>query len=309
MHDVEVKRRLGEDDIAEIAELLATIEAADHHAALGEHQWLDLVQGGRGPAAGFVARSRGRARVLGYAQLRRGTDSYAVELAVHPAHRSDGVGGDLLHAALTEVANTGGGHVHLWVAKPTVGDDEMAAAAGLRRGRELYQMRRALPLEDDLAARARGIVTRSFVTGHDEKAWLELNNRAFDAHPEQGSWTHAMLVEREKQPWFDPNGLLLHEQAGRLAGFCWTKVVDPDEPGPGEIYVLCVDPRLHGQGLGRELLVAGCARLSATGCPAVYLYVDASNAPAVALYRSFGFAVDHHDRAYVADIPAGRAPR
>ncbi len=309
VHDVEVKRRLGEDDIAEIADLLMTIEAADHHAALGEHQWLDLVQGGRGGTAGFVARGRGRARVLGYAQLQHGAGSYAIELAVHPAHRGDGVGGDLLAAALGEVAAQGGGHVHLWIAKPTAADDAMAAAAGMRRGRELYQMRRALPLEEDLAKHGAGLSTRAFVAGEDEDAWLALNNRIFSAHPEQGSWSRATIVAREAQPWFDPAGFLLHERDGRLAGFCWTKVADPDDPAAGEIYVIGVDPDLHGRGLGRALLAAGCAHLSAAGCPSVFLYVDAANTAAVGLYRSFAFAVDHHDRAYVADVPASNPPR
>jgi mycothiol synthase len=307
VHEVEVKRRMGEADIAALSKLIEAASHADGHRALGEHKWLDLVQGGRQGFAGFVAtEASGRHRVIGYAQLSRGVDSWALEYVVHPNWRSEPrLRSDLVAAALGEVAAEGGGHVHLWVPKPEPVDDAVAEAAGLQRGRDLYQMRRRLPVED----RRSRVATRPFRPGADEEAWLDVNNRAFRGHPEQGSWTLQELEDREAQPWFDPDGFLIHEIDGTLAAFCWTKVQDDDHDAGevGEIYVIAVNPDFQGRGLGRELVLAGLEHLSAAGLDKAMLYVDRDNEEARSLYRSIGFDDDHVDRAYTADVPPEKA--
>ena len=149
MHTVEVKRRMDESDIAEVSQLLHQALVADGHYPLGEHKWLDLVHGGRTGFAGFVAREPSNGPLVGYAQLSRGHDTWGVEVVIRPDHRKPDaeVGVSLLSAALREVAAEGGGHVHLWVPKPTADTDAMAETCGLHRGRDLYQMRRPLPVE------------------------------------------------------------------------------------------------------------------------------------------------------------------
>src|SRR5213078_646760 len=173
---LEVKRRMGEADIAAVSELLHVAALADEHLPLGEHMWLDLVEGGRTGFAGFVAWEAGHGHPVGYAQLSRGRASWAIEFVVDPHHREPGgtVGADLVHAALAEVAREGGGHVHMWVPKPGPQHDAIATANGMARGRELLQMRRPLPV-----AGGRGpLRTRAFEPGRDERAWLEANGRA-----------------------------------------------------------------------------------------------------------------------------------
>lgn len=294
---------MGESDVAEVSDLLSAVSAADGHRPLGEHKWLDLVHGGRKGFAGFVAREGEVGPLVGYAQLSHGHRTWGVEVVVPPERRrpEECVAEDLLSAALAEVGRQGGGHVHLWVPKPTPWWDDTAARCGLRRGRDLLQMRRALPVEDA----ASHVAVRPFVPGEDEVSWLEVNNRAFASHPEQGDWTLDTVLERESESWFDPDGFLLHEEDSRLAAFCWTKV-HSGEPPVGEIYVIGVDPDFQGRGLGRELVLAGLAHLAGEGLRTGMLYVDASNEPAVSLYEALGFTVDHTDRAYTGDIASSR---
>ncbi len=289
---------MGEADIAALSKLLHAATVADDHRPLGDHQWLDLSEGGRTGFAGFVAWEPGHSHPVGYAQVSRGATSWSVEFVVDPHHRDDlSIGSDLVRAAIQEVASQGGGHVHLWVPKPTPAHDEIAAANELKRGRELYQMRRALPLPPEET-----VEVRAFRPGIDEQAWLEVNNRAFASHPEQGGWELETILRREQEPWFDPEGFLLHERDGRLAGFCWTKIHHDVAPALGEIYVIAVDPDFQGLGLGRALAVTGLDWLSRAGLRVGMLYVDSSNATAVGLYEALGFSVDHVDRAYVGDV-------
>ncbi len=288
-------------DIAEVSELLAAAERADGHQALADHQWLELAQGGRTGFAGLVAWEPGHHHPVAYAQVSRGNGSWALELVVDPHHRYEMtvIGPELLGAAVDIVASEGGGNVHWWVFESTDIHQEIAADLGLHPGRLLHQMRRSLPtgIETD-------IVTRPFVVGEDEDAWLAVNNRAFASHPEQGGWDLDTLLAREKEEWFDADGFLLHEVDGQLAGFCWTKLHGGRQPVLGEIYVVAVDPSFLGLGLGRAMTLAGLESISERGVSVGMLYVDATNIAAMGLYRSLGFAIDHSDRAFVGDIRA-----
>ena len=297
---------MGRGDIDAVSALLDVAESVDGHRPLGEHQWLDLVQGGREGFAGLVAWEPGHDHPVAYAQVTRGPESWALEFVVDPHHRDRlaAIGAEVVGAALDVVASEGGGHVHMWVPKPTPVHDAIATDVGLQRGRELLQLRRPLPVDEAHRSGAEPLAVRAFVVGQDEETWLEVNNRAFRHHPEQGGWDVETIRNREKQPWFDPDGFLLHEQDGRLAGFCWTKVHKDVDPPLGEIYVIGTDPDFEGQGLGRRLVLAGLDWLAGEGLTVGMLYVDATNTAAVHLYENLGFTVDHVDRAYVGDVAA-----
>ncbi len=287
---------------AVVALVTATRQHAGHRP-LSDHLWLDLVHDGPSWHAAVLVRADDQ--LVGYAQVARAPAGWIIELVIDPRWQgrpADDVARAALSAAIDTVAAAGGGRVHWWVSGPQDGADALAASLGLVPGRILHQMRVRLPL-DPSARRGPTVLTRPFRIGHDELAWLEVNNAAFAGHGEQGGWDLPTLRLREHEDWFDPEGFLLHERDGRLAAFCWTKLHHDTDPVLGEIYVIAAHPDFHGLGLGLALTVAGLDSIAARGVTVGMLYVDDHNTAAVALYRSLGFVVHRTDRAYVGDVP------
>jgi mycothiol synthase len=283
--------------VAAVKRLLAAAAAEDDHTPI------DPASVNQPEGSTFVL-GHTAGRLAGFARIDKVRDGWQVAYALDPAARVPGsdVAAGMLAEARRVVAEGGGGRLQLWADRPTAPVERLLRGAGLQAERSLYQMRRPLPLEP---AAGDGIETRPFVPGRDEAAWVEVNNRAFAWHPEQGGWSVADVEAREAEAWFDPAGFLLHEEDGRLVGFCWTKVHAAHEPPLGEIYVIAVDPDAGRRGLGRRLVVAGLDHLASTGLKVGILYCDASNVAAVKLYVDLGFEVDHIDRVYAATVPAG----
>ncbi|HTP16000.1 MAG TPA: mycothiol synthase [Streptosporangiaceae bacterium] len=290
---IEVTERLDRRAISAVLELVRLATEEDGVSPLSEHVQLHLRYGGD-PRARNLLLYAGR-DLAGYAHLDP-TDPVAGpsgELVIHPAHRGHGQG-----LALTEAlaAEAGDRPLRLWAHGDLPAAARLAAAAGFRRTRALWQMRRSLQARIGKPRLADGLSLRTFVVGEDEDAWTQLNRKAFSRHPEQGAWTRADLELREREPWFDPAGFFLAERDGRLAGFHWTKIHGAgEEPGSaahepiGEVYVVGVDPGERGTGLGRALTLAGLRYLRDRGLFQVMLYVDEANTPAIGLYESLGF--------------------
>jgi [ribosomal protein S18]-alanine N-acetyltransferase len=75
--------------------------------------------------------------------------------------------------------------------------------------------------------------------------------------------------------------------AGRrkVGGFILSRLA-ADE---AEILTVAVDKAQRGAGLGKRLVERNLTRARAAGAKAMFLEVDAGNAPAIAVYRRFGF--------------------
>jgi mycothiol synthase len=208
-------------------------------------------------------------------------------------------GSSLLAMVVREARERGGQRLEIDVEGAGDVHTEMAEANHLTQQRELLKMWRELPLEESWE-----LDVRPFRVGEDEARWLEVNNRAFAWHPDQSGWTLDQLVAKEAEPWFDPEGFLLHEREGRLAGFCWTKIHHDERPPLGEIFVIAVDPDFQGQGLGRPLVLAGLDWLADRDLRNAILYVEGSNTAAIALYEKLGFVVTEARRWWAIDLTA-----
>lgn len=298
--------RLDPVTVSAVRDLAAVVAAADGVHPLSEDAALRL----RGAAGVHLVVGSPDADLVGYAQLDLDDvgEGPSGELFVHPAHRRRGLGRALLAAAVAAAGDADPrGRLRLWAHGDGVAARALAARSGFARTRVLWQMRRSLrtpwpevPLPD-------GVALRAFRPGDDEDAWLGVNARAFAHHPEQGRWTRDDLRLRMAEPWFDPAGFLLAVDPAddRLLGFHWTKVHPArlradgsHEQAAGEVYVLGVDPGGHRRGLGAALTVAGLAHLRDRDLAEVLLYVDESNAAAVALYERLGFGVYATDVSY-----------
>ncbi|MEZ5251251.1 MAG: mycothiol synthase [Ilumatobacteraceae bacterium] len=308
---VDLSHQLDDRDRVAVHGLVDDVRRQSGIRPISDQLWLDLVHAGPTWRAALLARDDDR--LVGYAQLshRPGVPgSWSIELVVDPTLPPSAATQQLAEQVLTDAIDTiaaaGGGDVQWWVFDADrdghqLDADALATAIGLRFERALYQMLVPLPLHPSSAD---PLVTRSFRVGADERAWLDVNNAAFAAHAEQGGWDLATLRLREREDWFDPDGFLLHERDGRLAGFCWTKLHLDLDPVIGEIYVIAVHPDFHGLGLGRALTVAGLASIAARGVTEGMLHVDQHNTAAVGLYTSLGFRVRRTDRSYRGVVEA-----
>ncbi len=294
-------------ELVAVTRLHDDAEAIDGHPSLGDAVWRDLDQPSGAGSAGVLATVDGHDEPVGYAHVYRSDNvsppHWGVGLVVHPSFREEDVEVVLLERAAAHVAVEGGGVLILWILDPDKHDNEAAARAGFRHQRDLSQQRVPIPLAEQPQWPA-GIEVRPFVPGQDDAAWLEVNNRAFADHPEQGGWVESTLERRLAEPWFDPKGFLLAFDDDGLAGYCWTKVhpPTPTDPELGEIYVIGVDRSRQGTGLGRALVVGGLSALADRGVRTAMLFVDGDNDAALGVYAQLGFTTYRVDRAYEREV-------
>ena len=260
---------------------------------IAEHIVLHLRHGGDKADRHLIIEEDGV--IIGYAHIDM-TDSVAgssAELVIHPLHRGQGLGRSLL-AEICRITSP-----RLWAHGDLASAKKLAQDNGLKRVRTVIQMRR--PLTQHLSDLTYDFALRSFLPGLDDEAWLDLNNRIFMGHPEQGNWTLENLRQRMMEEWFDPRGFLLATINDHPVAFCWTKIhgvhthshdgsAEHGHDPIGEIYAIGVDPEFAAQGFGRAITIAGLKHLRREGLMSAMLYVDAENLSALRLYEDLGFS-------------------
>lgn len=285
----------GSGPAADVRRVLDDAIRADGRSPVNEATLLALRHGLEG--ATLHVTGRGSLTGFAFAHGRPGTHQPVdLNVAVSPSSRGSGQGHLLTEAALAGLDRSA---VSAWSHGNHPAAARLADAFGFDRVRELWKMRR--PLGGDLGGDRGGdlpppppagsTVVRAFRPGQDEEAFLRVNAAAFAHHPEQGSMTRADLEERMAEPWFDPDGFFLAvDETGELLGYHWTKVHPDTAAGRvGEVYVVGVGPHAQGKGLGKLLTLTGLHHLAGRGLDEVVLFVEADNAPAVAVYTGLGF--------------------
>lgn len=286
-----------------IAALDAAARATDGHESLGDSVWRDLAHPGT-DSVGFLLDDRAYVHV---ARAEGGDASGWTASIVRIAEaRDDRTTTAMLEAAVAHVAEHGGGAVTCWIFGATDADDAAFGHSGFQPRGTLFEMRAPLPIAETPSWPS-GVSVRTFEPGRDESEWLAVNNRAFAGHPDQGDWHDSTLRDRVAESWFDPALFFLAVDARGVAGFNWLKQHEARAPDPklGEIYVIGVDPRAQGTGLGRALAIEGLHAVHQRGAVAGMLFCAADNTGAFALYRSLGFTVHRTDRAYLREVKPG----
>lgn len=131
------------------------------------------------------------------------------------------------------------------------------------------------------------------MAGSDTPEVVNVNNRAFTEHREQGSMTLESYRSMEQLDWFDPSGVLVARDEEGVVGFVIAKHEGTDV---GEIYLIAVDPSKVGMGVGRALATSGIEWLAKRGATTARVWVDEGNDPAVNLYERLGLAEDFRTR-------------
>jgi ribosomal-protein-alanine N-acetyltransferase len=109
------------------------------------------------------------------------------------------------------------------------------------------------------------------------------------AHPWSASEFESLLADRACL------AVGVRTKAG-LAGYLLSRVAGDE----AEILTIVVAPALRGFGCAQRLLQDHLSRLAARNVRALFLEVDAANAPALALYRRNGFVEVGRRKAYYA---------
>ena len=279
----------------QVLDLIAAATDKDGVPPVAEHVLLHLRHGGDKADLHLLAEESGE--VFGYAHLdlTDAVEGPSAEIVVAPAHRGKGIGNQLIE----KVKELSGSKLRLWSHGDLPGAKNLAIRNGFTHSRTVIQMRRSLT--DPIPDADGKIAIRNFLPGLDNQGWLLLNNAAFQGHPEQSNWSERDLEVRTKESWFDHRGFLIAEIEGELAGFCWTKIhgghshshsseeeVHDHDP-IGEIYIMGVNPKFQGRGIGRAVTIAGLKHLRYEGIFSAMLYVDEKNESAIKLYTSLGF--------------------
>jgi ribosomal protein S18 acetylase RimI-like enzyme len=280
---IEAVTRLGDADLAAVADLERRVVAADGGRL--KLEWAVLRSRGGSRADDFLWREGGQ--VAGFCGVYAfGGPEVELTGMVDPAVRRRGIGTALLEAAVRAVVDMGAEQLLLVTPRTT----PAGRAFALARGGVLEHSEHFLVLGPTPPEPARADVSLRFAGPADEPALRRILAAAFGEpaadvtlYPDDPS-QRQLVVERD----------------GAVVG-CLRLSGDGERTG---VYGFAVEPALQGQGIGRAALATVCRALRDGGTAEVTIEVDVDNDHALGLYTSVGFRPGATDDYYRMPLPA-----
>jgi len=149
---------------------------------------------------------------------------------------------------------------------------------------------------------------RRFVQEGDEAVWVSVFNRAFREFDDFRSVTVDDLLKSEKNPAYDPTGMLIAELNSEPVGIVNAYVDKMREEKKGFIRLLGVVPEKRRRGIGRALAEKAVESLRERGMQTVEASAGMEKPAAIGLWESMGFKrvrVFSLMKSPLEDIPSG----
>jgi len=283
------------DDMDDYACLLVEAERAEPTGRCVSTQW---IAGRLGLPDYFPAQDlfvvEGDGKIVAFIEVlpERAIGRVILDCWVHPEHRRRGLATRLLNCAARRAGELGAKVAHVNVAEDNVPAGSVLPRYGFECVRRYLEMKMDLGEVEGIDQVTPGC--RPLERGEERKLAL-LQNRCY-----AGTWgynpnTAEQVVYYTGSNFGSPEDVILMYEGEDAIGYCWMTIIfESGIPSKttGRIFMLGVEPRYRGRGIGRKMLLAGLARLKGNGFRVARLTVDSENERACALYRSAGFEID-----------------
>jgi mycothiol synthase len=223
-----------------------------------------------------------------------GINRAVLDFAVSPSYETKTLLPELLKPGLARAREVGAALAHAGVPFLQTEPAEVLTTMGFKLVRRFCDLQ--LNISDvDLGGADRMDWEYRYFGDNDIQALSDIQNRCFDGqwgyNPNTVDDTAWQLKVRNNCP----QDVILALDKGNVIGYCWAESecgLEPSTGRPrGRIYMLGVDSRYRGRGLGKKLLRMGLLHLKKQGSELIEITVDTQNTVAIALYESLGFHI------------------
>ncbi len=214
------------------------------------------------------------------------------ECLVHPKYCKRGLVEELFNCALRRARELEAQVAHVCTSRDNITAKNLISRLGFRFVRRFLELRLEIP-EVLLPNINNTQLSLHHLPPNNEGKLAQLQNRCFE-----GTWgynpnTPEEIIYHINLANYSLEDIILASKGEKYVGYCWTWVNTGEDAttggSKGRIYMLGVDPNYRGEGIGKELLLAGLLHLKNKGVKVVELTVDSKNKIACNLYRSIGF--------------------